>query len=137
MNEIQCICRICNSNACSEISEGESQMWLCFGCGFTANNQNIEPEVLPELYKDLKKTDSDGYNWYPITVNLPQKGMVFIDGKNILDWKWSAVKASKINYKEISKFPKGQTHKMDMSKKKEFGERDFIEALDFIKYFDK
>jgi hypothetical protein len=49
--------------------------------------------------------------------------MVFAEGKTKDDWKWSAVKAKK--------------GKADMKTKKEFDEHDFMEALDYINYFDQ
>ena len=36
---------------------------------------------------------------------------------------------------ELSKFPEGTTHKMDMKSVKHFNERDFIEAIDYIGLF--
>ena len=51
-------------------------------------------ETLPELYKELMGEDEDtGLIWMPNTINLPNKGMVFADGKNGSNWAWAAVKA--------------------------------------------
>jgi len=89
-------------------------------------------EVLPELYKDLIYVDGEGKNWMPSTINISDKGMVFINGKSTENWKWMAVKAIEISEEEKSKFPEGNTHKMDMGNAKEFDERDFMEALSYI-----
>jgi hypothetical protein len=118
----------------------EYTVHMCYGCGFTTNtlmkseSEFLEEqlEVLPELYKDLIYVDGEGKNWMPSTINIPDKGMVFINGKSTEDWKWMAVKAIEIPEEEKSKFPEGNTHKMDMSNAKEFEEKDFMEALSYI-----
>jgi hypothetical protein len=68
----------------------------------------------------------------PSTINVPDKGMIFINGKSTENWKWTAVKAIEILEEEKSKFPEGNTHKMDMGNAKEFEEKDFMEALSYI-----
>ena len=127
MKEQLIICPRCGSNACSEVSNEKLTVWNCFGCGFTSNstmtaeNAAHTEEVLPELYTALKFTDDKGYNWYPTAVTLDSKAMVFAEGKSTADWKWSAVKAKK--------------GKPDMKTKKEFVEREFMDALDYVGYF--
>jgi hypothetical protein len=118
----------------------EYTVHMCYGCGFTTNtlmkseSEFLEEqlEVLPELYKDLIYVDGEGKNWMPSTINIPDKGMVFINGKSIKDWKWVAVKAIEISEEEKSKFLENNTHKMDMNNAKEFEEKDFMEALSYI-----
>lgn len=120
-------CPRCNSNACSEISNEKLTMWTCFGCGFTSNTTLIEAniatteEVLPELYKALRYIDTEGYYWYPLAVTMDDKSMLFAEGRSIEDWKWSAVQS--------------KDGKPDMSTKKEFVEREFMDALEYIGYF--
>jgi hypothetical protein len=127
MKEALINCSRCNSNACSEVSNEKLTIWTCFGCGFTSNTTMIEAniatteEVLPELYKALRYIDIEGYYWYPTSVILDNKSMVFAEGKSIEDWKWSAVQS--------------KDGKPDMSTKKEFVEHEFMEALDYIGYF--
>lgn len=122
-------CLKCGGNACSEVSSRQLTVWTCFGCGFTSNStlteENIPKveETLPELYKDLKFVDENGYHWYPTAVTLDDKSMVFAEGKTVDDWKWSSVKA--------------KDGKADMTTKKEFGVKDFMEALDYIGYFEE
>jgi hypothetical protein len=135
------------SNACYEQSfeqdEQEIKTWLCFGSGFTTSTLMTEGsktvndllETSPELYKDLLHTGKDGRIWFPATITLPEKGMVFLDGKNKEDWKWKGVKALKIPKEELSKYPDGQTHKMDMKGGKAFERKDFMDALEFIDFF--
>jgi hypothetical protein len=129
MKESLIICPRCSSNACHEASNEKFTMWSCFGCGFTSNSTMIEaniPEtekVLPELYKALKFKDEKGYHWYPIALTFDDKSMVFAEGISVETWKWSAVQSKE--------------GKPDMTTKKEFEERDFMEALDYVGYFNK
>ena len=60
--------------------------------------------------------------------------MVFADGTDKDNWKWAAVKAVELTKeeKESDKFPKEQTHKMDMTSLKSFSEREYMDALSFI-----
>jgi hypothetical protein len=122
-------CPRCSSNACSEMSNGTVTIWVCMGCGFTSNNtitdSNIEQmeATLPELYKALRYKDEDGKYWYPNSVMLDNKAMVFAEGNSATNWVWSAVQS--------------KDGKADMTTKQEFTERDFIEALDYIGYFDQ
>jgi hypothetical protein len=111
------------------MSNGTVTIWICMGCGFTSNNtikdNNAEQmEVtLPELYKALKFKDKSGKYWYPNSVLLEDKSMVFAEGTSVNDWKWSAVQS--------------KDGKADMTTKQEFIERDFMDALEYIGYFNK
>lgn len=104
-------------------------MWSCFGCGFTSNSTMTDEhspqaeETLPELYKALKFKDEKGYHWYPIALTFDDKSMIFAEGVSVENWKWSAVKSKE--------------GKPDMTTKKEFEERDFMEALDYVGYFNQ
>lgn len=146
------ICARCGSDACysTELNSNYS-VEMCYGCGFTTNtlmtsgSQFLDEqiEVLPELYKDLLHEDTSGKNWMPSAVNIPSKGMVFIDGTSTKDWKWSAVKAIAIAEEEKENYPipgkdgEYYEHKMDYSSKQEFEERNFMEALDYIGMFEQ
>jgi len=129
MEESLEICPRCKSDACARVSTDALTIWNCFGCGFTSNSTLTDEklvlveETIPELYKDLKFKDKNGLYWYPSAVILDDKSMVFAEGKAINDWKWAAVKS--IN------------GKADMTTKREFVERDFMEALDYIGYFNQ
>jgi len=134
-------CERCGSDACyvQEVNE-QVKLYFCYGCGFQANTAMTrdseflqqQMETLPELYKELMGEDENGTIWMPSVVNLPDKGMVFINGKSTENWRWMAVKAIEIPEEEKSKFPEGNTHKMDMGNAKEFEEKDFMEALSYI-----
>jgi len=138
-------CDRCGSNACYEQHINESTVtWLCMGCGFTTSTLMVEGSAVvaqalessPELYKDLLYKDSNGRMWLPATITLPGKGMVFIDGNSKEKWGWSAVKAVPILEEEKSKYPEGQTHKMDMKGAKYFEQRDFMDALEVIGFYE-
>ena len=143
-------CPRCGSDACYDNQESPNLInRMCYGCGFMTHNYMKEDseflqeqlEVLPELYKDLIFIDDNGYHWMPSTVNLPDKGMVYVNGKNTKEWKWTAVPTTEVSEEDKERFPiKGQpgkyhTHKMDHSLAKHFAERDYMEALDYIGVF--
>jgi hypothetical protein len=87
-----------------------------------SNLQEVE-SVVPQLYRDLKFKDVNGLHWYPNTVILEDKSMVFADGKTTEDWKWAAVQS--------------KDGKADMTTKQEYEQYDFMEALDYIGFFEK
>ena len=122
-------CPRCNSNACSEMTNEHITIWQCMGCGFTSNTYMTEEystkykEMLPELYKDLEFKDNKGLSWYPTSVVMEDKAMVFAEGTSVEDWKWSAVQA--------------KDGKPNMATKQEFPEREFMEALEYVGYFNQ
>lgn len=135
------------SNACYEQvfeQDGkEIKTWMCFGSGFTTStlmtkgSQAVENAMStsPELYRELMHVDKNDLVWFPSTITLPNKGMVFLDGTSKKDWKWAAIKSVPITEEEKSKFPEGQTHKMDMKSIKHFNQKDFMDALEDIGFF--
>jgi hypothetical protein len=54
---------------------------------------------------------------------LEDKSLVFADGKSLEEWKWAGV---------LSK-----DGKADMTTVKYFEEKDFMEALDYVGFFEK
>jgi hypothetical protein len=144
------ICDRCGSDACyvQEVNH-EIKNYMCYGCGFITNSLmkkgeeffETQMETLPELYKELMGEDEDtGLIWMPNTINLPNKGMVFADGKNGSNWAWAAVKAIPMPKEEQEKFKeKGKNFKfkMDMENMKHYPESDFMEALEYIGVFQK
>ena len=143
-------CDRCGSDACyvQEVNH-EIKNYMCYGCGFITNSLmkkgeeffETQMETLPELYKELMGEDEDtGLIWMPNTINLPNKGMVFADGKNGSNWAWAAVKAIPMPKEEQEKFKaKGKNYKfkMDMENIKHYPESDFMEALEYIGVFEK
>ena len=140
-------CKRCGGNACYEQHIDENTTtWLCMGCGFTTSTMMLEDsklvadlmETSPELYKDLLFKDDTNRIWAPSTITLPGKGMVFIDGNNKDNWKWAAVKALEITEEDrkLKQYPEGQTHKMDMPNVRHFEQRDFMDALEVIGFYE-
>lgn len=145
-------CKRCGGNACYEqvITSDEIKetvtTWMCMGCGFTSSTQllknsslvNSTLETSPELYKDLMFEDQDGKVWFPSTITLPGQGMVFIDGTSKTDWAWSAVKAVEITEEDrkLKQYPSDQTFRMDMANAKRYGQKEFMDALDDIGFFN-
>lgn len=142
-------CNRCGGDACYEQvlnAEAESvTTWMCMGCGFTSSTIFLEGsplhknllETSPELYKDLLFKDSTGKLWAPSTVTIPKKGMVFADGTGTNNWSWTAVRAVKLTKEEIEsgKYPEGNEWRMDMQNKKIYNQRDFMDAMDYIGFF--
>lgn len=138
------------SNACYESTfEQDGQQittWLCFGSGYTTSTLMTKGsevvaaalETSPELYKDLMHEAKDGKVWIPATITLPGKGMVFVDGTSKRDWKWSAVKSIELTEEEVKskRYPKGQTQKMDMANALKFEQKDFMDALEVIGFYE-
>ena len=143
------ICPRCGSDACyvQEVNH-EIKNYMCYGCGFITNSLmkkgeeffESQMETLPELYKELMGEDENTeLIWMPNTINLPNKGMVFADGKNGSNWAWAAVKAIPMPKEEQEKFKaKGKNFKfkMDMENIKHYPEGDFMEALEYIGVFE-
>jgi hypothetical protein len=138
-------CPVCGRNTCYKQiidSEGNFSL-LCLSCGMTTNTYyTVDSELdkktyeaSPELYKDLRFVDQAGLVWYPSTITVPNKGMVFVDGSSKDNWKWATALAVEIPEKELKKFPKGQTHKMDMSTLVHFKQDEFTLALERINFF--
>jgi hypothetical protein len=144
------VCDRCGSDACyvQEVND-EIKNYQCYGCGFITNSLlkkdtrffDEQMELLPNLYKELMGEAEDGKVWMPSTVNMPAKGMIFANGKNAENWKWAAVLAVPVKEEEKEKYPipgkEGEFYewRMDMETMKEFDEKDYIEALDYIGIF--
>jgi hypothetical protein len=83
-------------------------------------------------------TDKEGRVWFPATITLPEKGMVFLDGNNKDNWKWAAVLAIPLTEEEINsgRFPEGQSFKMNVKESKKFEQKDFMDALEVIGFYE-
>lgn len=145
-NDALSTCPKCNSDACYKLPISETAFsYYCFGCGYQTNDLikvgefdfvSYE-ETLPELYKDLKFIDSENRAWYPISVNLSAKGTVFMNGKTKDTAEWCAVKVRELTEDERLQLSNTNiAYKSDTSTMKMFG-NDFIEALDYINFFEQ
>jgi hypothetical protein len=146
MTDQMITCPRCGCDGCYKTPINETKHnYFCWGCGFQTNDLMKEgefdfeqyEEAMPELYKDLKNTDSEGRVWYPITINLENKGTVFVNGKSRQEAQWCGIKVVELTEEE-KKQPKykDKTHKSDPKSLKYFGS-DFIEACDYVGMFDK
>jgi hypothetical protein len=145
------ICDRCGSDACyvDEVNQ-DIKTYFCYGCGFQTNSLMVEDgefltqqkEILPELYKDLFHKDEKGKVWMPSAINLHEKGMIFANGASAFDWHWSAVKSVPVKEEEKHKYPNpkkpGEHYKfrMDMDTIKNFSEKEFMDALEYIGIFE-
>ena len=135
-------CPLCSEKlACYSTKINETKnAYMCLGCGFVANDLLTEggydveefETQLPELYKDIKKVDSEGRVWYPNTVNLGLKGLVFASGTSADNWEWCSIKNIELTEeeKQLPKF-KGQKWKTDSASLTKFG-KDYLSALESI-----
>jgi hypothetical protein len=139
---IECI--MCGSKLCyHQVFDADNFSKTCFSCGMSTNSVMKEGgeadkkalETTPDLYKDLRTVDSDRLVWYPVTITLPGKGMVFLDGTGRGDIGWASVKMTPIPTEEKSKFPPGQSHKLDMTTYVKFEKDQFTEAANSIGFF--
>ena len=146
MTDKMSICPKCGCDGCyiTPINETKSN-YFCWGCGFQTSALMIEgefdfaqyEETMPELYKDIKYVDKQKRVWYPISINLPDRGTVFISGKSTEEVQWSAIKVVPLTEEE-KKQPKYKNlkYKSDAKSLKHFG-NDFLEACDYMGMFDK
>jgi|TARA_B110000967_G_C18774000_1_gene504575 hypothetical protein len=113
--------------------------YFSLSCGYWTNSLMVpgntfyeeQMMVLPELHKDIAWTDpKTDLVWIPNTINNIELGMVFADGTNKDEWSWASVKAVKLGGEEGEET--GEAYKMDMSTKKNFHERDYMDALSYI-----
>jgi hypothetical protein len=86
-------------------------------------------EVLPELIKDLEFTDNSGFVWYPSVINVPEKGILFPNGSNKDAWGWTVAPLTEIAEEEKERFPKNQTHKVDLSNTENYSKEEFATAV--------
>lgn len=138
-------CPCCDQKACCyEVRINESKkMYSCYGCGFYSSDLMIDGEfdseefesTMPQLHADMKRIDSQNRVWYPQSISIEQKGHVFANGSDKDNWNWSAIKTIPISEeeKDLPRF-QGKTHKSDSKSLQNF-EKDFVEALDYINFF--
>lgn len=123
----------------------KEKAYFCANCGFSSNTMMISGSqyvlnavaTMPQLYIDALYLDESGKYWHPTTVNMPEKGMVFLSGTSLEDCEWCAMKVTKITPEEKDKFKKPGTNeyfqfKMDKTTLKNFGKTGFMDCLEYI-----
>ena len=135
MEELQ-DCPICGmETSIFEVKMGGVPTRICQSCGYQTNSgmldgSDLEKSIFesqPELFKDLKLVDDDGFTWYPTVLNEQNKVMLFPDGKNADDWGWRV--AEYIPVTKSDKILPGQTHKLDMTNSVRYPNVMFSAAL--------
>jgi len=139
------ICPKCGCDGCYVTPINETKLnYFCWGCGFQTNDLMKEgefdfvgyEETLPYLYKNIKHTDEEGRVWYPISINIPDKGTVFLNGTSVDDVQWSGIKVVELTEEEKQQPKyKGLAYKSDAKSLQSFG-NDFIEACDYVGIFN-
>jgi hypothetical protein len=94
---------------------------ICQSCGYQTNKGMVDGtdfeqslyDSQPELFKDLKLVDDNGFVWYPTVLNEVNQAMLFPDGKNADNWGWRVAKYIPVG--ENDKILVGQTHKLDIA----------------------
>lgn len=134
-------CPHCGSQLCYAQNVDEQETWACMSCGFTSTTlmkEGSETEKAvsarhPNLYKDLKFVDKDGYVWYPSVVTVPGKGMIYVDGSNSEDWQWAVTPMRSLTKKEKRmKAYAGKEYLTDIKGTKHFGKEGYVEAMAFL-----
>ena len=144
-------CPHCGSPECFEdtqtIPNGEAvTSYMCMECGYTTTTLNVDGSMLineyesqtAELIKDLRWIDDKNLVWYPTVLNFPSFGIIFPDGINKMDWRWTAAPAVDVPIEDQKNYPiPGQKDKfyqrrIDMTASKKFLSSDFYEACLFL-----
>jgi len=114
-------CPICAADqSVAAIKMGGVNTRICQDCGYQTNEgmidgSDVEKSIFnsqPELFKDLKLVDDNGFVWYPTVLNEQNQAMLFPDGKNADNWGWRV--AEYIPVGENDKVLVGQNYKLDM-----------------------
>jgi len=129
-------CPICGTDmSVASVKMGGVNTRICQSCGYQTNEGMVDGSDLeksifdsqPELFKDLKLVDDDGFVWYPTVLNEVNQAMLFPDGKNADNWGWRVAKY--IPIEKDDKALAGQTHKLDMANSTLFPNVMFPAAL--------
>jgi hypothetical protein len=138
-------CPLCKQDGCyiRPLNEAGYRSYFCWGCGFNTSDFLKESECdfteveisLPELYKDVARTDSEGRRWYPTVINIEEKGTVFLTGTGLRDAQWAGIKTRLLDEQEREKYKNRIKYLSDPKTMKTFGTQ-FIEACDYVGVFD-
>ena len=138
-------CPKCGCDGCYIAPVNETKnTYFCWGCGFQTNDLMKEgefdftgyEETLPELYREIKYVDAEKRVWYPIVLNVEEKGTVFLNGTSKEDVHWAGIKTVPLTEEEKQQPKyKSKSHKSQAKSLKNFG-NDFIEAVDYVGLFN-
>jgi hypothetical protein len=134
-NLIKCHC--CGAEMCYEYHHTHFIQWMCFNCGYSSTSHMVQnsdfvtsaKESLPQLIKDLEIIDEEGFVWYPSTINIAEKGILFPNGGSKDTWGWTVAPLVPIKEEEKARFPKNQTHRIDMNLMEHFPKENFASAI--------
>ena len=147
MKEGLVACPHCGSSLCYAQRDEKTgvEVWACVQCGFSSTNQLKEGSEQekefgakqPQLYRDLKFVDGNGYAWYPSVVTVPEKGMVFIDGTSKEDWEWASSKFVRLSRQQKRARKRAKLPEKDfvMGPIQKFGQNGYLEAVASIDTF--
>ncbi len=131
-------CPRCGSQLCYAQRVGDLETWLCMSCGMTSttlmkegtDSEKAVTARQPQLYKDLKFVDKDGYVWYPAVITVPEKGMVYLDGTTVDNAEWVGIPFRPLTKKEKRmKQYAGKNYLLEAANTKHFGRDGFVDAL--------
>ena len=133
-------CPHCEGTMCYEYQHPTYVQWMCFNCGYGSTSHMVKDsefvtsskETMPELVKDLEFVAEDNLVWYPSVINVPEKGILFPNGGSKDAWGWTVAPLIEIDKEEKPRFPKNQTHKVDLAKMVNFPKDMFTHALDVL-----
>lgn len=137
MNDNLTKCPHCGAEMCYEYEFPQYKQHMCFNCGYGSTSHMVKDsdfvktskETMPELIKDLEFVDENNLVWYPSVINIPEKGMLFPNGSNKENWGWSVAPLTPILDEEKDRFPKNQTHKVDLEGIENFPKELFASAV--------
>ena len=152
-------CPHCGGNNCFEesspVKSGDYvnyisdtvKSYMCVSCGYTTTTLNTEgsalikeyEEATPELIKDMRWIDPlTNLVWYPMVLNFPSTGIVFPNGTNKYDWKWTAAPSIDIPIAEQKKYPiPGEKNKyyekrISLEAGRDYPPNQFHDACEFV-----
>lgn len=135
-------CRKCGSPLCYEKHKEGLISWDCLQCGFVTNTLLLEnteaiisyESMIPNLFRDIKFVDKDGFVWYPNTVIKEGVGIIFPDGTSKENWKWAFARHIPVEEEEKPRFKKADgtyhAYKTDMKNVLHFDQEYFSQALE-------
>ena len=140
MTDTICQCRKCGGHLCYQVHQEQVVDWRCLSCGFQTNTfllagtegVKVFEESIPQLYKDIKFQDEDGFVWYPLHLSKEGVGMIIADGTGKDNWYWSFFPHILVEAHESERF-KGAKYKINSREALQFPQDKFALALQACK----